>query len=166
MKKMKQQGFTLIELVVVIIILGILSVIAAPKFIDLKSDAYIASLRGMAGAIDSTNSLVYSKAAINNVESLESTDGSALDPQYTGSTLIYGNMQSDEVTLAMFVEGLDDSNAWTLEKTNDVNMRIHPAEHPTIGDLPGNCFIQYSHSWTDARAVTYPAKVVFYTDDC
>ncbi|MBM7073074.1 prepilin-type N-terminal cleavage/methylation domain-containing protein [Shewanella sp. 202IG2-18] len=35
----KQQGFTLIELVVVIIILGILAVTAAPKFINLQSDA-------------------------------------------------------------------------------------------------------------------------------
>ena len=36
---MKQKGFTLIELVVVIVILGILSAVAAPKFIDLTDDA-------------------------------------------------------------------------------------------------------------------------------
>ena len=47
----KQRGFTLIELVVVIIILGILAVVAALKFINLKSDALIASLKGLQGGI-------------------------------------------------------------------------------------------------------------------
>ena len=40
----RQQGFTLIELVVVIIILGILAVTAAPKFINLQGDARLSAL--------------------------------------------------------------------------------------------------------------------------
>lgn len=60
----KQQGFTLIELVIVIIILGILAVTAAPKFINLQSDARVSALQGVKGAVQSANSLVYSKAAI------------------------------------------------------------------------------------------------------
>ncbi|MGS0728942.1 type II secretion system protein, partial [Shewanella sp. 0m-11] len=47
----KQNGFTLIELVVVIIILGILAVTAAPKFINLQSDARASALQGVKGAI-------------------------------------------------------------------------------------------------------------------
>ncbi|MGL4893853.1 MAG: type II secretion system protein, partial [Shewanella sp.] len=43
----KQQGFTLIELVVVIIILGILAVTAAPKFINLQGDARVSALNGL-----------------------------------------------------------------------------------------------------------------------
>ena len=54
----KQNGFTLIELVVVIIILGILAVTAAPKFINLQSDARETSLQGMKRAILGANSLV------------------------------------------------------------------------------------------------------------
>ncbi|WP_295030307.1 type II secretion system protein [Shewanella sp.] len=61
-------GFTLIELVVVIIILGILSVVAAPKFINLKSDAHLSVLRGLQGAISSGNALAYSKALIQGKE--------------------------------------------------------------------------------------------------
>ncbi|WP_076410691.1 type II secretion system protein [Shewanella sp. UCD-KL12] len=61
-------GFTLIELVVVIIVLGILSVVAAPKFINLKSDAHHSVLQGMKGAVSSGNSLVYSKALIQGKE--------------------------------------------------------------------------------------------------
>ncbi|MPY25886.1 type II secretion system protein [Shewanella psychropiezotolerans] len=64
----KQNGFTLIELVVVIIILGILAVTAAPKFINLQGDARESSLQGMKGAIQGANSLVFSKAAISGGE--------------------------------------------------------------------------------------------------
>lgn len=64
----KQNGFTLIELVVVIIILGILAVTAAPKFINLQSDARESSLQGMKGAMQGANSLVYAKAAISGDE--------------------------------------------------------------------------------------------------
>ncbi|MDO6618716.1 prepilin-type N-terminal cleavage/methylation domain-containing protein [Shewanella sp. 6_MG-2023] len=66
--KRKQQGFTLIELVVVIIILGILAVTAAPKFINLQGDARVSALQGLKGAIQGANTLVYSKAALAGLE--------------------------------------------------------------------------------------------------
>ena len=58
-------GFTLIELIVVIVILGILAVSAAPRFIDLQGDARAATLRGMMGAVKSANSLILGKAVIH-----------------------------------------------------------------------------------------------------
>lgn len=63
----KQKGFTLVELVVVIIILGILAVTAAPKFINMQSDAYASTLKGMQGAINGANTMVYAKAALQGV---------------------------------------------------------------------------------------------------
>ncbi|ACA87500.1 prepilin-type N-terminal cleavage/methylation domain-containing protein [Shewanella woodyi] len=60
----KQQGFTLIELVIVIIILGVLSVIATPKLLSLSSEAQASSLQGITGAIASVNKLVHSQTQI------------------------------------------------------------------------------------------------------
>lgn len=56
----RSAGFTLIELVVVIVILGILSATALPKFIDLKSDARSAAVQAMAGTLNTTVQLVMS----------------------------------------------------------------------------------------------------------
>ena len=61
---MQQRGFTLIELVIVIVILGILAVTAAPRFIDLQGDARASTLQGAKAAMTSGMQLVYAKSAI------------------------------------------------------------------------------------------------------
>ncbi len=74
----KQSGFTLIELVMVIVILGILSAIAIPKFADLTTQAKIAAGKGGLGAMRSAVAIDYAKSATSGTVAFPSAITTAL----------------------------------------------------------------------------------------
>ena len=99
----RQGGFTLIELVVVIVILGILAVTAAPRFLNLQDDARNSAIDGLKGAIVGAAGITYGKAAIDGVESQTGQQISA------GNESINVNFgyPADLAALEAVVEGLE-----------------------------------------------------------
>jgi len=61
--KQAQHGFTMIELIVVIVILGILAAVALPKFLDLSGDAKAAALKGVAATVTGAMTVNYGGCA-------------------------------------------------------------------------------------------------------
>ena len=145
-------GFTLIELIVVIVILGILAVSAAPKFMDLQGDARAATLKGMMGAVKSANSLILGKAVIHGVNTKYSekepggtgnwTDDCSVDNCVNiGQMWVYLKYAYIDRNSVAFIIDSDISGKDTKELTNSkTNQKIIvPARNTGKGKVQESC---------------------------
>lgn len=106
----KQSGFTLIELVMVIVILGILAAAALPKFVNLKGDAELAAVQGIAGSISSGNTINYALRSLRGTGSALAS-GVAITDCSQGGTLLEGGLPAGyTITAAAVAAGVTKSN--------------------------------------------------------
>lgn len=138
----KQAGFTLIELVIVIIILGILAVTAAPKFLNLQDDAKTAAASGVLAAVQSSSQLVYSKAALEGLETASS--GAVSSSDGTTIQVVYGypKASSDGIEQAVTIDG-----SWKGTSGASSTFRFAPTDAKEKSDC-----VLYSQATSSAPA--------------
>ena len=140
----RQGGFTLIEMVVVIVILGILAVTAAPRFLNLQGDARNSALQGLKGAANGAAGIVYGKAAIEGKEAADSNETVGdvetifgyPTASEAGIVKAIANFKEDWV----IVQGAEGGNA----KGNEIKLTLKEYAKTDADKIPYDCYLTYT----------------------
>lgn len=164
--KRSNQGFTLIELIIVIVILGILAVTAAPKFLDLTGDARAATVEGVEGSLKSALNIINGKAIIQSKTGADTqTTNPVVDVKYGYPDATLAAMQAVlEMELAAAATGTPANAEWEV-KVDGSSLKIFPAgdfDGETANIAEQNCYVLY----TEAADADTKATVSSETGGC
>jgi MSHA pilin protein MshA len=151
---MNSKGFTLIELVVVIVILGILAVTAVPKYINLQADARTATLEGVKAAMQGAVALVYSKSLVAGNQKLSVTNNPRPTITLTDGTELYINYGYPLPEPGDWRQILDlNSNDFRLSRDAGSIFMISPVSEGFFITPTSNCIVTYQQATSTSKPV-------------